>query len=155
MHLLAFDFVHTDWPHEDVVSRLRATSATTIGDHARAALADTEATFRSSVGAAVEVEVEEPVTLGTETVVSVRWRSRWAPVLFPVMEGDLRVAPFPGGGTYFDFSGSYTPPLGSFGETLDRLALHRLASANARAILQRITASLDPDPTVSATRPTR
>jgi hypothetical protein len=61
--------------------------------------------------------------------------------LFPVLDADLRLTPA-GNMTLLTLTGAYRPPLGSFGELLDRAALHRIAAATIRNFLSRVAAGI-------------
>jgi hypothetical protein len=62
-----------------------------------------------------------------------RLQLRWEPsdhsVLFPMIEADLEVEPIDHERTMVSLLGLYQPPLGRFGEAVDRIVLHRLAEA--------------------------
>jgi hypothetical protein len=62
-----------------------------------------------------------------------RLELRWEPTehsaLFPLIEADLEVEPIDSDRTMVSLLGLYQPPLGRFGEAVDRIMLHRLAEA--------------------------
>ena len=70
----------------------------------------------------------------------------WEPVahrsLFPILSGDLELAPIGGGLCRLTLAASYEPPLGEVGEALDRAVLHRVAQSTIRSFLQRLAKTL-------------
>jgi hypothetical protein len=78
--------------------------------------------------------------------VQLRWSASGPTELFPVMEADLEIAPMGARQSQLGFSGSYDPPLGSFGRQLDRLLLHQLAEATVRAMLRQLVEALLVEP---------
>ena len=81
-----------------------------------------------------------------QVVVQLRWSASGPTELFPVMEADLEIAPMGARQSQLGFSGSYDPPLGSFGRQLDRLLLHQLAEATVRAMLRQLVEALLVEP---------
>jgi hypothetical protein len=67
-------------------------------------------------------------------------------MLFPVLDADVELIRAGPEGTWLTLAGAYRPPLGAFGEALDRAILHRVASATIRGFLSRIAASLAGQP---------
>ena len=95
---------------------------------------------------AVSVHVSNVRVRGEAFVVQLRWSASGPTELFPVMEADLEIAPMGAHQSQLGFSGSYDPPLGSFGRQLDRLLLHQLAEATVRAMLRQLVAALVVEP---------
>ena len=95
---------------------------------------------------AVSVHVSNVRVRGEAFVVQLRWSASGPTELFPVMEADLEIAPLGAHQSQLGFSGSYDPPLGSFGRQLDRLLLHQLAEATVRAMLRQLAAALVVEP---------
>jgi hypothetical protein len=62
--------------------------------------------------------------------------------LFPVLDADLTLVPAGASQTLIRLDGAYRPPLGAVGATLDRMVLHRAATATIRSLLSRIAAAL-------------
>lgn len=81
---------------------------------------------------------------GEGFVLWLRWEETEHPALFPVLDGDLEVAPVGDGQTRITLSASYVPPLGLVGRGLDRALLHRLAQSTVRSFLTRVRAALEP-----------
>jgi hypothetical protein len=95
---------------------------------------------------AVSVHVSYVRVRGEAVVVQLRWSASGPTELFPVMEADLEIAPMGARQSQLGFSGSYDPPLGSFGRQLDRLLLHQLAEATVRAMLRQLVEALLVEP---------
>lgn len=62
--------------------------------------------------------------------------------LFPVLDADVELIRAGPQTTWLTLNGAYRPPLGAFGQALDRAILHRVASATIRSFLSRIATSL-------------
>jgi hypothetical protein len=62
--------------------------------------------------------------------------------LFPVLDADIMVHPAGEGSTLLTLAGAYRPPLGAFGQALDRTVLHRVAAGTVRNFLSRLTAEI-------------
>jgi hypothetical protein len=67
-------------------------------------------------------------------------------MLFPVLDADVELIRAGPEATWLTLAGAYRPPLGAFGEALDRAILHRVASATIRGFLSRIAAGLAGQP---------
>jgi hypothetical protein len=67
-------------------------------------------------------------------------------MLFPVLDADVELIRAGPEATWLTLTGAYRPPLGAFGEALDRAILHRVASATIRGFLGRIAAGLAGQP---------
>ena len=87
----------------------------------------------------VRVRFLDPVSHNETLTVGVRWEATGITgALFPVFDGDINLAPAGEQATRLTLVGVYRPPLDRLGATLDRLILHRLATATIRALLERI-----------------
>ena len=76
-------------------------------------------------------------------VVSIRWEAAEGGRLFPVLDGDLELAPLGPEQCRVILAASYTPPFGPLGHVLDRALLHRLAESTARSFLVQLAAHLE------------
>ena len=94
----------------------------------------------------VRVTLGVPHERGQALVVPLAWRSSDLPGLFPVLDGDLELAPIELDSCRLTLSASYVPPFGELGRQLDRAVLHRVARSTARSFLSRVAASLERDP---------
>ena len=152
--MLVYDFIHIPMPVAQVRDRLMST-VPNIWQEAAAAAYDEGEDLLSRVGPfgpvpglskAVSIHVSNVRVRGEAFVVQLRWSASGPTELFPVMEADLEIAPMGTHQSQLGFSGSYDPPLGSFGRQLDRLLLHQLAEATVRAMLRQLVAALAVEP---------
>jgi hypothetical protein len=75
--------------------------------------------------------------------------------IFPMLDGDLELAPLGSERCRLTLSASYMPPFGDVGRALDRALLHRVAQSTVRSFLARVAMSLevgDGDQTASVRR---
>jgi len=91
----------------------------------------------------VLVTLGPPRERGDALVVPLAWEPSGLPALFPVLEGDLELAPLGPARCRLTLSASYIPPLGELGRQLDRALLHRVARSTVRSFLARLTRSLE------------
>ena len=70
------------------------------------------------------------------------WKATGAQRLFPLLEADLEVAGLGATRTQLSISARYRPPMGSFGQVLDRALLHRVAEAALKDFLDRVGATI-------------
>jgi hypothetical protein len=91
----------------------------------------------------VQVRILGPVWRDGTWTVWLRWEAVGATRgLFPVLDADLMLMAEGGEKTRVMLNGCYRPPLGRLGEGLDRVVLHRIASATIRALLRSIADEL-------------
>lgn len=98
----------------------------------------------------VRVSLLDPVYRDEVMTVGLRWEATGpAGSLFPVLDANISILPGQGGGTAdgkqtarLALTGSYRPPLGRLGAALDQVAMHRVATATIRALLQDVAAAL-------------
>jgi hypothetical protein len=158
--MLVYDFIHIPLPVAQVRHRLLI-AIPGLWQQVAAAAYDEGEDLLSRVGPfgpvpglskAVSVHVGNIRDRGEAFVVPIRWSASGPTELFPVMEADLEIAPLGAHQSQLGFSGSYDPPLGSFGRQLDRLLLHQLAEATVRAMLRQLVAALlvEPAPNLAA-----
>jgi hypothetical protein len=98
----------------------------------------------------VVVTLGQPHERGDALIVPVSWRSSDLPGLFPVLDGDLELAPLAPERCRVSLSASYLPPFGELGRRLDRALLHRVARSTARSFLARLAESLELDDPAAA-----
>jgi hypothetical protein len=91
----------------------------------------------------VRVSLGLPHDRGDTLVVPLSWKSSELPSLFPMLDGDLQLAPLDEQSCRVTLSASYVPPLGALGGGLDRALLHRVASSTVRSFLARLADSLE------------
>lgn len=74
---------------------------------------------------------EKPATeiFSAITTLHLEWEAANLPRLFPLMQGDLSIYPLTSTETQLDFYGTYEPPFGALGKTMNAIVLHRIAEA--------------------------
>jgi len=94
----------------------------------------------------VRVLLLEPVERENTLTLSLRWEAT-GPMghLFPVLDANIILIPAGENACQLALAGAYRPPLAAVGEKLDRMLLHRAASATVRSLLRRIGETIAPD----------
>ena len=91
----------------------------------------------------VEVRCRDLVRHGNSAVLALRWEAAGpGGGLFPVLDADITLTPTADSTTALTLAGSYRPPLGKVGAVLDRVALHRVATATVRDFAERVAAAV-------------
>jgi hypothetical protein len=94
----------------------------------------------------VVVNVGEPVSTATWTVIPLDWKATFPERLFPSMTGRIELAPVDRHVSRLTVSGMYEPPLGKLGKQLDETVMQGIADATvkelAEAIAKRIAAAV-------------
>ena len=148
--MLLHDYVFVSLPAEAVCARIRADHGAWLSGLAAGA-ADEGETLRVRVGPigalpmlgkTVTLRAEQPIERGDLTVIPLTWRATGAQGLFPVLDADLEVAPLSPDVTQLTLRGTYRPPLGEFGQRIDRLLMHRIAEATVRSFMRGLAESL-------------
>ncbi len=93
----------------------------------------------------VEVNIGSTHERGDAQVVPLDWRSTDLTGMFPVLSGDLELAPLGANSCRLTLAASYIPPLGDIGRALDHALLHRVAQSTVRSFLARVASSLEED----------
>jgi len=75
-------------------------------------------------------------------VISMIWEPSKLQALFPVLNGDMEVAPIGPGRCRLTLSASYVAPLGELGTHLDHALLHHVAQSTVRSFLARVATNL-------------
>ena len=91
----------------------------------------------------VNVELGDPVTTSTWTVIPITWTATFPRKLFPVMTGRMELAPVDKKVTRLTVSGMYQPPLGKLGEQLDEALMHGIAEGTVRELAEEIASRLE------------
>lgn len=86
----------------------------------------------------VEIHIGQARRFPSKTILPVSWKATGPSAVFPVMDGDIEVAPLGPRLTQLSFSGRYEPPLSVLGRALDRALLHRVAEATVKDFLDRV-----------------
>ncbi len=90
----------------------------------------------------VNVTLWPPRERGFALARSLTWiPSDWQ-FLFPLLEGDLELAPLGPDRCRISLAATYTPALGRFGAQVDRTLLHRVAASTVRSFLTQMAAKL-------------
>ena len=103
----------------------------------------------------VRVRWLEPVWRKDTMSVPMRWEATGATgELFPMLDADLIVARHGDDQVELRLTGSYRPPFGAVGATLNRVVMHHLATATIRSLLTGIARSVsDPAAQAAPARP--
>jgi hypothetical protein len=89
------------------------------------------------------IEEKAPdATSNGSTRLLLEWEAATLPRLFPLMQGELSVYPLTGTETQLDFSGTYEPPLGAVGKTMNAIAGHRIAEVSVHRFVSDVAAYL-------------
>jgi len=73
------------------------------------------------------------------------WRAVKASGAFPMMKAELQIYPLTPTETQLELAGTYEPPLGALGRTIDKALLHRLAEASVLQFIQEVARYLRED----------
>lgn len=143
------DYVDVDRPASDVGALLAAGSGW-MAPMADAAGSDA-ATLLVRVGPkllgecvarTVLVRLGGPVDHDGTVLLPIRWEDAQHPVLFPVLDGDLEVAPLDDDRCRVVLYAAYRPPLRAVGRVVDDAVIHRVAESTVRSFLHRAAAAL-------------
>ncbi|MGB8769723.1 MAG: hypothetical protein WCC92_08915 [Candidatus Korobacteraceae bacterium] len=77
----------------------------------------------------VEEKLADDVSRASTTL-RLEWEAATLPRLFPLMQGELSVYPLTSTETQLDFLGTYEPPFGAVGKTMNAIAGHRIAEVS-------------------------
>src|SRR5215469_10893237 len=93
----------------------------------------------------VKVLLLEPVERENSLTLSLRWEAT-GPMgsLFPVLDANIILIPAGENACQLALAGAYRPPLAAVGEKLDRMLLHRAASATVRSLLKHVAETIAP-----------
>ncbi len=81
-------------------------------------------------------------TSSASTKLLLEWEAATLPRLFPLMQGELSVYPLTATETQLDFSGTYEPPFGAVGKTMNAIAGHRIAEASVHRFVSDVAGYL-------------
>lgn len=98
---------------------------------------------RGALAKTIELEIKDRYAGPDQVVLAMSWTATGATALFPRMEADLKIEPLGPALTQLSFEGSYQPPLGAPGAAMDRWALHRVAEASVKNLVDLIAQDLD------------
>jgi hypothetical protein len=86
----------------------------------------------------VHVDLGEPRRGGESVALPIAWSATGARGLFPVMDGEIGVAPLGTAGTLLSLDARYAPPFGALGAVADRALLHRVAETTIKDFLDGV-----------------
>jgi hypothetical protein len=91
----------------------------------------------------VDVQFLDVITRGESAVLTLRWQATGlVSGLFPALDADIALTRAGEHSTRLSLAGSYRPPLGALGASLDQALLHRVADATVRSLLARVADAL-------------
>ena len=99
----------------------------------------------------VRVLLLEPMERENSLTLSLRWEATGAMgPLFPVLDANIILIPASENECQLAVAGAYRPPFAAVGRKLDRMLLHRAASATVRSLLGRIAETIAPGSAVDS-----
>jgi hypothetical protein len=91
----------------------------------------------------VRVLLLEPVERENSLTLSLRWEATGVMGrLFPVLDANVILIPTGENASQLALAGAYRPPFAAVGQGLDRVLLHRAASATVRSLLRRMAETI-------------
>jgi len=90
----------------------------------------------------VNVTLWAPRERGFALARSLSWTPSDWQFLFPLLEGDLELAPLGPNHCRISLAATYTPALGRFGAQVDRALLHHVAASTVRSFLTQMATKL-------------
>lgn len=91
----------------------------------------------------VRVLLLEPVEREGSLTLMLRWEATGAMGhLFPVLDANIILIPAGENASQLALAGAYRPPFAAVGQGLDRVLLHRAASATVRSLLRRMAETI-------------
>lgn len=91
----------------------------------------------------VRVSLLEPVPRENTVVLPLRWEATGTMGrLFPVLDANLVLVPDGDASARLTFNGAYRPPLAALGAGIDRMVLHRVATATIRSLLRQVAETI-------------
>jgi hypothetical protein len=91
----------------------------------------------------VEVTLGPTHERGEALVVPLVWKATGLTGMFPMLNGDLELAPLGSQRCRLTLAASYLPPFGEVGRAIDHALLHRVAQSTVRSFLARVAMSLE------------
>ena len=104
--------------------------------------------FGDMIGASklVRVLLLEPVDREGSLTLSLRWEATGVMGrLFPVLDANIVLIPAGENASQLALAGAYRPPFAAVGQGLDRVLLHRAASATVHSLLRRMAQTIAPE----------
>jgi hypothetical protein len=153
-NIRSYDYVNH--PYDRVRDTLRKNAVAVFQSATKAAASRAESVAAelhvdfAGVGVKADVKIflkgieEKPAdaTSGASTRLLLEWEAATLPRLFPLMQGELSVYPLTSTETQLDFSGTYDPPFGALGKTINAIAGHRIAEASVHRFVNDVAGYL-------------
>jgi hypothetical protein len=143
------DFVDVNLPEKLVSERLSegqgwlARLASAAGDDTESQLVKLgPSSFGHLIARDVRVRLGRATSGAAGVVVPVRWEDARRPGLFPLLDGNLEVAPLGPDHSRVVLYASYRPPFDAMGRVLDQALFHRVAESTVRSFLQKVAGTL-------------
>jgi hypothetical protein len=150
----SYDYVNH--PYDRVRDTLQQNAAAVFRDATRAAASRAESVaaelhvdfaglgVKADINIVVKAVEEKPAdaTSSASTKLLLEWESATMPRLFPLMQGELLLYALTTTETQLDFSGTYEPPFGAVGKTMNALAGHRIAEASVHRFVSDVAGYL-------------
>lgn len=90
----------------------------------------------------VKITLWPPRERGLALARSLTWTPNDWQFLFPLLDGDLELAPIGPDQCRISLAATYTPALGRFGVQVDRALLHRVAASTVRSFITQVATKL-------------
>ncbi len=141
-----FDIVEIKAPFSSVIAQVETEHGNWLGVTAERSLSSPGLMTRVGPGGILSKKVD--IRLGEmryamgALLVPIAWMATATPFLFPRLEGDLEFAEFEPGRVRLALRGSYRAPLGSFGEKIDKIFMHKMAESTVRSFLNDVAEEL-------------
>lgn len=95
----------------------------------------------------VRVQFVDPVDRAGPVITGMRWEATGATGrLFPALDANITLTPEGEQHTQVTLTGVYRPPFGPLGAGLDRVLLHKVATATIHSLMTRLGAALEGTP---------
>ena len=92
----------------------------------------------------VRVQVLDPVDRDDSVMMGMRWEALgMTGGLFPVLDADIALTAEGEEGTRMTLNGVYRPPLAALGAGLDRVLLHKVATATIHSLMTNLARALE------------
>ena len=149
----SYDYVNR--PYERVRDALRQNALTVFQSATKAAASRAQSIAAElhvdfgGIGVKTDINISvkniEEIVDATSTPTTrllLEWEAATVPGLFPIMKGELSLYPLTSTETQLDFSGSYEPPFGAVGRTMNAIVGHRIAEVSVHRFVSDVAGYL-------------
>ncbi len=150
----SYDYVNH--PYERVCATLKQNAVAVFRSATKAAASRAESVASelhvdfAGLGVKADIKIvvkgieEKPAdtTSSASTRLLLEWEAATLPRLFPLMQGELSIYPLTTTETQLDFCGTYEPPFGAVGKTMNAIAGHRIAEASVHRFVSDVAGYL-------------